>query len=277
MKGSCIPNNNNLTLGFEYGTTSSFGSNITASPSSATGVAPVTFTAALTNLSPNTKYYYRVKVTSGTRTFIGLIADFTTTSVQLTAPTLIAPADNQTNVSLKPAFSWNAVTGAASYILQLATTLNNWTNPLVNMTNITGTSVSLGTALSVSTGYFWRVQAVSGSAASPWSAIRKLTTTAVNSIDKNDKRIPTEYELSKNYPNPFNPETNITFGLPKRSHAKLSVYNPLGQVIDLLLDENLEAGAYSIQWKGKNYSSGVYFLRMEAGDYKAIQKMILTK
>ena len=94
--------------------------------------------------------------------------------------------------------------------------------------------------------------------------------------------LPTNYKLSQNFPNPFNPTTNITYNIPKQTDVKLSVYNILGQKIATLVNEIQNAGVYSIQWNaqdvlGNNISSGIYFYRIETDDYTMTKKMLLVR
>lgn len=89
--------------------------------------------------------------------------------------------------------------------------------------------------------------------------------------------IPESYKLSQNYPNPFNPVTNIEFALPKSSFVKLVIYDMLGREIETLVNEQLTAGTYKADWNASDYSSGVYFCKIEAGGFSDIRKMILMK
>ena len=94
--------------------------------------------------------------------------------------------------------------------------------------------------------------------------------------------LPTTFEISSNYPNPFNPVTNIKFQLPQVSDVKLVVYNMLGQKIRTLVDGNKDIGYYNIQWDGKNengrqVATGIYIYKFEAGNFIKSQKMILMK
>jgi len=93
---------------------------------------------------------------------------------------------------------------------------------------------------------------------------------------------PAHFNLERNYPNPFNPETVIKFTLPLDTRVSLKIYNILGQVVNTLVDEALPAGSHSVVWDGKNeqgsdVASGVYFYRIKAGDYESIQKMTLLR
>jgi Arylsulfotransferase (ASST)/Secretion system C-terminal sorting domain len=89
--------------------------------------------------------------------------------------------------------------------------------------------------------------------------------------------IPGKFDLFQNYPNPFNPETNIKFDIPKSSLVKISVYDMLGREVESLVNEKLSAGSYKSNWNAMNYPSGVYFCRIQAGDYVKNIKMILLK
>ncbi|MCI0615024.1 T9SS type A sorting domain-containing protein, partial [bacterium] len=95
--------------------------------------------------------------------------------------------------------------------------------------------------------------------------------------------IPIEFSLEQNYPNPFNPTTNIVFNLPKLADVKLTVYTVLGQRIAVLIDnEKRAAGKHTVQWDGRDkagnlVSSGVYLVRLEAGQFTAMRKIVLMK
>ncbi len=90
--------------------------------------------------------------------------------------------------------------------------------------------------------------------------------------------VPKEFFVNPNYPNPFNPETKIKFGLPLRKFVKLVVYNALGKEVEILVNNNLEPGVYEASWNAENYPSGVYFFRVEAdGEFEKSGKMILLK
>jgi flagellar hook assembly protein FlgD len=72
------------------------------------------------------------------------------------------------------------------------------------------------------------------------------------------------YELYNNYPNPFNPSTNISFDIPKESNVKLTIYNLLGEEVSVPVNTKLSAGKYSFLWNAQNFSSGLYIYRIEA-------------
>jgi len=87
----------------------------------------------------------------------------------------------------------------------------------------------------------------------------------------------TEYKLYQNYPNPFNPSTTITFSLPQNSKVSLKVYDILGNLITTLLNDEKAEGFHKIKFNSANLSSGIYFYKLEAGNYMKTEKMIILK
>jgi photosystem II stability/assembly factor-like uncharacterized protein len=97
-------------------------------------------------------------------------------------------------------------------------------------------------------------------------------------VQKMSNEIPQQFSLFQNYPNPFNPSTKILYELPKSTIVKITVYDVLGkEVMRLVNNEFKQAGKYSIEFNGNNLSSGVYFYKIEAGEYKLTKKMLLVK
>ena len=94
--------------------------------------------------------------------------------------------------------------------------------------------------------------------------------------------LPNEFALDVNYPNPFNPATNIQYHVPRSSHVEIEIFNITGQRVRTLVNASKAAGTYTVVWNGTNQSgervsSGMYFYRMTAGDYVKTRKMILLK
>ncbi len=92
-----------------------------------------------------------------------------------------------------------------------------------------------------------------------------------------EEELPSEYKLEQNYPNPFNPSTTIKFSLPERSEVKLSIYNLLGQEIEVLFQGEKEAGSYEYVFENKSLSTGVYFYVLESKQVRLSRKMLLIK
>jgi hypothetical protein len=95
-------------------------------------------------------------------------------------------------------------------------------------------------------------------------------------IDDNSN-FPITFEIKQNYPNPFNPTTNISFIVPIDAEVKISVYDILGRLIDTPLDKFVTAGEHNITWDGSNFSSGIYFYRLETSDVTTTKRMTLLK
>jgi hypothetical protein len=94
--------------------------------------------------------------------------------------------------------------------------------------------------------------------------------------------LPTEFSLSQNVPNPFNPTTQVSFALPKAANVNLTIYNVLGQQVKTLVNQEMSAGVQTIEWDGtdntgRTVASGVYFYRLNAGDFQATKKMLMLK
>jgi len=102
------------------------------------------------------------------------------------------------------------------------------------------------------------------------------TSTIVGITDKT-LTPPKEYVLSQNYPNPFNPNTVISYSLPSASNIILIVYNTIGQTVKVLQNGFRNAGNYSVTFNASGLPSGIYFYKLEAGQFSKVKKMILIK
>jgi hypothetical protein len=98
--------------------------------------------------------------------------------------------------------------------------------------------------------------------------------TGVNPISNT---VPSVFSLEQNYPNPFNPTTNIKFGIAKSGLVKLVIYDILGRVVQTVVNEFKEAGTYKVDFDASKLASGVYFYKLESGDFTAVKKMLLVK
>jgi hypothetical protein len=96
-------------------------------------------------------------------------------------------------------------------------------------------------------------------------------------IEDELNEVPTEFLLSQNYPNPFNPSTTFRYSIPKSSQVTLKIINTLGEELQILVNEEKPVGTYELNWNAANLPSGVYFYRLQAGDYVQTRKMILLK
>ncbi len=104
-----------------------------------------------------------------------------------------------------------------------------------------------------------------------------LNPDSVVSVNNISMDIPSKYSLSQNYPNPFNPSTIIRFQLPVISNVLLKVYDAMGREIQTLVNGNLNAGNYSVEFNGAGLSSGIYFYSIEAGKFIDVKPLVLLK
>ena len=99
----------------------------------------------------------------------------------------------------------------------------------------------------------------------------------VNQPKAEDYLVPASFELKQNYPNPFNPSTTIEYSIPKVANVTLKIFDVLGKEVATLVNESKSAGTYIINWNASNYSSGLYFYRINAGSFTETKKMFLVK
>jgi hypothetical protein len=104
-----------------------------------------------------------------------------------------------------------------------------------------------------------------------------FNTTGIIAVENTGTSNPLDYSLSQNYPNPFNPVTIIYYNLLKAGNVKLSIYDALGQEVEVLVDGVQNAGNHKTEWFALNFPSGVYFYRLEAGSIVLNKKMVLIR
>jgi len=156
----------------------------------------------------------------------------------------------------------------------------NFTSPRI-ITQYADTSCVIDSLIPGTT-YFWKVLAKNIEGDSLWSSEINAFFVDHNAtpIDEIANDHPQSFQLFANYPNPFNPETTTKYSLPPGQsvyNVKVKIYNALGQLIEVLVDSNQKPGLYTIKWNASNVPSGVYFCRIEAGQFSATQKMLLVR
>ena len=110
-----------------------------------------------------------------------------------------------------------------------------------------------------------------------YGTILRTTNGGFTFINQISSEIPEGFSLYQNYPNPFNPFTNISFDIQNSNHVRIIIYNALGEEVVTLVNEKLSAGSYEVNWDASGNPSGVYFYKLQAGDYKETKKMMLIK
>lgn len=209
------------------------------------------------------------------------------------APGLLLPPNNSVTVipNNPKLFRWNkSVEGVprpgktengeesdntiSNYLFQLYADTNS--SPIFQDSTLTDTTFIYNPNLTALTPYWWRVKAKNENGWGPFAAYFKFTTDQASGLTQGSE-IPTVYDLFQNYPNPFNPVTSIKFDIPKAGFVSLKVYDITGREVANLVNSVLEPASYNVSWNGSQFSSGVYFYRIQAGDFVKVQKMILTK
>jgi len=192
---------------------------------------------------------------------------------------LVSPEQGEFIHTSLPTFTWES-SGVERF--ELATDIGFF--EIIESATVTGGVYTLHVVLPYtdSTTYFWRVRSETDSALTPihvFNAVRIPT-----NLEDSDPPIglPDSCRLAQNYPNPFNPMTTIEFYLPKGGPVKISIHNVLGQLIKSLMDRSMPPGTYTVDWDATDLfdrpvASGIYFYRMEAGDYSSTRKMVLVR
>lgn len=155
------------------------------------------------------------------------------------------------------------------------------TDTSISQMTMVGTAtdtVFVDKGLSANTKYRYAVTAVDmnnrETFSSNWITVKTKMTTP---IEKGPAKLPEKFALHDNYPNPFNPTTNISYDLPKAEQVMLSVYNVLGKRVAVLVQSHQSAGNHMATFDASNLSSGVYFYRLQAGNHIMVKKMLLMK
>lgn len=191
----------------------------------------------------------------------------------LVAPKLIAPLSLE-NVVRNPTFVWHA-SNATQYHLQIQS--DTLFNTIVLDTVVTDTAITVSTLLDANTQYFWHVSSINSTGESSYSEMAQFTTGSAIAAVGELAGAPKVFSLSQNYPNPFNPTTVIGYQLPKDSYVTLKVYDILGKEVTTLVNRRQNAGYYNITFHAANFSSGVYFYRLTAGNFTDTKKFLLMK
>lgn len=259
------------TYGFELGTDSTFATGLVKNDTSW-----VDTTRTINGLKQSTRYFWRVRGhnTSGWGPF-SATWNMTTIIPLPGLVSLISPVSGATVAGDTAVFTWSTPTPAASrYFYEIA-----YDSTFTGFRSIDSTvtdTVKVFRQLIPDQLYYWRVKGWNGGGWGPFSEIRSLHV-ILASVEEHRSGIPQAFALEQNYPNPFNPSTKISFGLPRASHARLEVYNTLGQRMAVILDENMEPGYHTVTFNASAIPSGVYLYRLVTSGGSLVRKMILMK
>jgi hypothetical protein len=225
-----------------------------------------------TGLDADNTYFWKVRSNyfDGTTSEFSNTWRFTTESL-LTAPILLSPPDSSV-ISDTINFNWEDIASAIGYEIQLS--------EYIDFSSLILTDLSIGSSYSInnlhSGKYFWHVRAFDSAFYSPWSNTWQFTLSIPTGIH-NIESPTNEYHLFDNYPNPFNPSTIIRYSISQQNFVSLKIYDILGRKITTLVNEEKPVGTYAIDFNASHFSSGVYFYRIQAGDFTGTKKLILSK
>ena len=187
-------------------------------------------------------------------------------------PNLTSPADNTQNITRTfQKLTWAPVTDVLLYKLEVSTD-PNFTS-LFFTKNVNKTSHTVSDLAEFGT-YYWRVKANNGGYLSEWSSVFSFSTGNNVSVKEVSNSL---FNLEQNYPNPFSSSTIITYFLPTAETVTLKVYDLLGHNIALIENEKKKPGKHSVTFNGSALSNGIYYYKLETGDYIETKKMIVFK
>lgn len=208
----------------------------------------------------------------------------------LSPPNLTRVEVSQTNTSIQK-FDWSSsgTNSSLRYKFKIRKVGTNVDYSYISENNGADTTISLRKSLldtlaqalgttNDSVRCIWRVWTYNGadSASSQNSFFVTLVRTTVG-INVISSTIPGKFSLGNNYPNPFNPSTNIKFDIAKSTFAELKVYDSRGSEMKTLVNENLQPGSYEFSFDAFNLPSGVYFYRLKTSEFSETKRMILMK
>ena len=217
-------------------------------------------------------FYWRVRAKNAQATSgWSDVWNFTTISVPFKAKNP-QPSNGAINQSTITNLGWTNGSYATSYNVYFGSDQNNITFE----GNVTSTTYNPG-VLNYNTTYYWRIDAVNTVGTTTgdiWNFRIENSPTGVENISN---KIPTDYFLYQNYPNPFNPTTTISYSVPQTSFVNLKIYDVLGNEMFTLVNGERQTGNYKVNFNASNIPSGVYFYRMQAGNFVSTKKFVLFK
>ena len=247
--------------------------NLVGSGSTNDAARPVT----ISGLQPKTKYYYDATVVVGGQTSGSAAGSFTTDEEAVTPPaaprfsSIIATASSVT-------FTFAPVPGATSYDVSLYDKQSGGSLVKTGATSDASRPVTFS-GLQSSTKYFYEatVTSTSGSGEATKGSFTTSNGAGTSGVERLSNDVPATYSLSNNYPNPFNPSTNIEFSLPASSYVRLAIFNALGTEVRSLVDGFYYSGRYLVTWDASAFPSGAYFYRLQTQKSVETKRLMLVK
>ncbi len=194
------------------------------------------------------------------------------TPIALMAPVLTNPEDEAKGVSLPVSLSWESVSGANAYDVEVTTP--GTAAPVVDTIGVKTTTL-LVRDLGMDTEYFWKVRATSPQGHGPFSQVFRFRTLSI--VSNETDVLPDVFGLDSNYPNPFDRLTTVTYSLPEAVRVRLTVYDAFGRLVATLADGSQPAGHHSVRFLAEGLASGVYIYSLQAGTFTARRTMMLVR
>ena len=192
------------------------------------------------------------------------------------APVLVYPPNNSQMILTNPIFEWDSNASISTHRIQISTD-SNFSVVVFDSSGIVYHYYQMpNNILQLNMLYYWRVNGTNVLGTGPWSAVWNFRVRDTG-IEKISSIIPAEFRLHNNYPNPFNPETNIIFEMPKSGLVIITIYDMLGNKIAVPVSQHLSAGVYKVNWAATNLASGIYFYRFETKDFSDTKRMVFLK
>jgi hypothetical protein len=192
------------------------------------------------------------------------------------APVLILPPNNAINQLQYVTLLWDSNAYVTAFRVQLSTD-SLFTANIIFDSTVANTPLTIRPDfLTLGAKYYWRANATNILGTSGWSAFWNFTIRTVG-INQISSEVPNTYKLFNNYPNPFNPVTKIKFQIPKAGIVELKIFDITGKTVTTLVNGILNNGVYEITFDASSLSSGIYFVKMQAGNYTGIQRIALVK
>ena len=259
-----------LSWGASPGATS-YGLQVSTSPSfssfvvNLTGITTTSYT--VTGLAENTTYYWRVNASNagGTSAWTDM-PSFTTLPGVPSIPALIAPASGATGIAIPATLSWYAVSGAASYGLQVSTS-SVFSTFVVNLTSITATSYAVS-GLNRSTTYWWRVNATNSGGTSAWATSGFTTAAPVKSTTARPTPAASPTITA------FIQGSSLRYEVLGESKVGVTVFDLNGRRLFGIEEELRPAGSYEVQWPANMQRSGNFVLVFRSNAQEIIQQIV---
>ncbi|MCX6163744.1 MAG: T9SS type A sorting domain-containing protein [Ignavibacteriae bacterium] len=191
-------------------------------------------------------------------------------------PVLLTPTDSSVIPLMGQVFIWTPDMLAITYQIQISEN-TSFTAMVVNILLPSAQYTVTTPVFQNSHVYYWRVRTTRAIGQSNWSSVRQFTAQNSIGIKGLSSEIPGKNKLFENYPNPFNPVTNIEYQITNKNVTSLVIYDALGKILKTLVNEMQMPGVYEVNFDGSNFSSGIYFYRLQSGDFTDTKRMVLVK